>query len=544
MRKQSPREKKGTFGEARLSVARKYVIPISRNPLVLLGLLLVALATAWVAANFFLQNASFLSNGPLSSNHATLEGECSACHGAFDEVTSDKCSVCHEKHGDRLGVYTWPAHTIYRSGDFGRVETLEHETECAACHVEHQGRDAAITQVSDGECQSCHPYDSFNEGHPEFDFITEEIPDELGFAFPHIRHVRELMQRQELVDVEKTCLYCHNARGDGKSFAPISFDEHCDTCHLTATERTPPLPVADDQAGQPGVVPLAEIRRGRLPGTQWALFMSDAEFRERGGEITKSPIYHQDPWIEENLRLLRRRMFTDPGLAELLEASAEAPASEVTDLYREAIATLETYAQGLRGRGEPEIRQELEKIEKVLKSLGRSLSDPLTPLDETKFLLALGPPADLPDEEWDALETLVHDLTDVCGQCHLVEDATIARMQQDQRVLRRAEFDHRAHILEMRCLDCHREIPIAEHIEGEGPVDSEMDNAAIQNLPGIESCRECHTPRLASNRCVTCHFFHPNKSRRSEMLLYLDGEDVDSESVDGGNVDGGNEGGS
>jgi hypothetical protein len=34
---------------------------------------------------------------------------------------------------------------------------------------------------------------------------------------------------------------------------------------------------------------------------------------------------------------------------------------------------------------------------------------------------------------------------------------------------------------------------------------------------------------------VTCHFFHPNKSRRSEMLLYLDAGDGD----DGGGEAGG-----
>ena len=87
---------------------------------------------------------------------------------------------------------------------------------------------------------------------------------------------------------------------------------------------------------------------------------------------------------------------------------------------------------------------------------------------------------------------------------------------------RRAEFDHRAHILQRRCLDCHAEIPIAENAEAVGPVDASLDRAEIQNVPGIDTCRECHRPEVAPTQCVTCHFFHPNKSRRSELLLYLD----------------------
>ena len=76
----------------------------------------------------------------------------------------------------------------------------------------------------------------------------------------------------------------------------------------------------------------------------------------------------------------------------------------------------------------------------------------------------------------------------------------------------------------LECLDCHTDIPIADGIYAEDlrSAETETDRAAIQNLPRIENCQECHEPRQASNRCVTCHYFHPNKSRRSELLLYLD----------------------
>lgn len=520
--KKSRKGKKGTFSDLGLPVAKKYLVPVSRRPVILVGALAIALAALYVAGDYFLRDAAFLSNGPLSSNHATVEDDCGACHDAFAAVASEKCSVCHEKHGDRLGVYTWAAHYVYRSDDFSCVVSSADETSCAACHLEHRGREAAITRVADARCRTCHELASFNDGHPAFERAAAE--DRAGLVFPHVRHVRELMKRGELVDVEKACLYCHNARPDGKGFEPISFDDHCDPCHLTAAERTPPLPVAGADPTAPGVLTLAELRAARRPGSEWTLFMSPAELRERGGEVTKSPLYHEDPWILENLRLLRRKLYPDAGLADLLRASAEVPPEALPALYEEAIATLEAYALGLRARPEPEVRQELERIGSLLDELKRRLRDPLTPLDETEFLLALeGRRAGLADDEAAAIEALADDLTEVCRRCHLVADLTIARVQKDQRVLRRAEFDHRAHILQRRCLDCHTAIPILDHLDPQAALPgADVDNAAIQDLPAIDACRECHRPGLASNRCVTCHFFHPNKSRRSEMLLYLD----------------------
>ena len=184
---------------------------------------------------------------------------------------------------------------------------------------------------------------------------------------------------------------------------------------------------------------------------------------------------------------------------------------------------------GLRSRPEPEIQAELGRIDKLLAGVERALEDPYTPLDETEFLLALDAPRrDLGDEQKAELEQLVDQLTQPCQQCHKIERATIARVQKDQDVLHRAEFNHRAHVLQVRCLDCHTEIPIADGIldAGGSSAESPVDRAAIQNLPRIEVCQECHRPDVSSNRCVTCHEFHPDKSRRSDLLLYLTDEDA------------------
>jgi hypothetical protein len=128
----------------------------------------------------------------------------------------------------------------------------------------------------------------------------------------------------------------------------------------------------------------------------------------------------------------------------------------------------------------------------------------------------------LSKEELNALKTFSLDLTEACRKCHVVSNASILRVQKDQRVLRRSEFNHRAHILQRRCLDCHNKIPIADLMKTTAAIDPEKDRSAIQNLPLIQDCKSCHAPDLVSQRCVTCHEFHPDKSRTSRMLLYLD----------------------
>jgi hypothetical protein len=514
---------KGSYGETELPVAKAYPARRSGNGMLVLGAVLIALVLAWVAFDQIVGRGALWSNGPLSSNHAVLEDDCSNCHDPeAREASDERCAVCHEKYGDELGVYNFAAHYIYRSDDFRRLVPGEHEVPCFTCHVEHEGREVEITRVADHRCDSCH-FDSFVDEHPQFDFVEEKILDSSALSFAHIHHVGEVMKRQQLEDVEKSCLACHNASPDGRGFEPIDFDRHCDACHLAATVSTPGLPVKTPDSEEPGVATLEQIIESRGPGARWAYFTDPNEYRRRGSFLVKGPVHHRDPWLLENLRALRQALYPEAGLADLLRSSADAEPHQVRSLYVEAVATLEEQALGLRGRPEPEIQAELGKITELLTNLKREVDKPFAPLDESRFLLALEERnPELSPEEVSALETLVEELTTPCRQCHQVENATIARVRAGQTALRRAEFDHRAHILQARCLDCHTEIPVLENLGAETKPDESLDNASIQNIPAIEKCRECHAPQLASDRCVTCHLMHPNKSRRSDLLLYLD----------------------
>jgi hypothetical protein len=231
--------------------------------------------------------------------------------------------------------------------------------------------------------------------------------------------------------------------------------------------------------------------------------------------------------VLENLRQLRQVQYPNAELADLLTASPDAGADQIVELYREAVSTLRAYALELRAEPDRAVQRDLRQIEALLDEVERALEDPATPLDEGRFLLELlEPDPALGAERKAEMDSLVQLLTEPCRQCHRVERATIGRVAADQRTLRRAEFDHRAHIIQRRCLDCHDRIPFAERLplaeQGkETLLDPAVDRAEIVNLPGIATCRECHQRDAVADRCATCHHHHPNQSRRSELLLYL-----------------------
>jgi len=513
--------RKGTFGDSNLPISKKYIFPPSRKNMIWIGVVAAALILCYALININFQESSFISNGPLSSNHANFGNDCAACHDQFASVTNEKCNVCHEKFGDKLGVYSYDSHYLYRSDDFRRLVSSVSETPCFSCHAEHLGRDANITKLTDSQCLKCHQFGSFNQKHPEFEFAAQKIPDNSGLKFTHIDHVNRVMQRENLVDIEKACLRCHNTKSDGKSFEAISFDRHCDTCHLTSSINTPWLPIRTG-SNTPGVETLQGIKKLKGPGTLWAFYVNHNEFRKRGNNIRKSPIYHKDPWIMENMKLIRRRIFPNIGIADLLTASADVPAHEVKLLYEEAIAKLKEYLLELRARPERQVQSDLVSIDRALKQIEKRLRDPYSTLDDTKFLLSIMEPNPrLTENDFQKYESLVDKLTQPCQMCHEVENATVVRVQKDQRVLRRAEFNHRDHILQKRCLECHTGIPFTEILTSNNKSDASIDRAAIQNIPTIETCQECHQPKLTSNRCTTCHYFHPNKSQRSNLLLYF-----------------------
>ena len=96
-----------------------------------------------------------------------------------------------------------------------------------------------------------------------------------------------------------------------------------------------------------------------------------------------------------------------------------------------------------------------------------------------------------------------------CGYCHTIEAApdtdkggvfTVLRPNIPSRWLTKAVFNHDTHRI-MDCKECHASAVSSE-------------SAADINLPGIKTCRECHSPRGgATDSCVLCHVYHARSER-------------------------------
>ncbi|MFK7848220.1 MAG: cytochrome c3 family protein [Rhodothermales bacterium] len=513
--------KKGAFGRIGLPVAKRYPALTSKTLLYLVGGVGALIVAGLFVLDVTLFKGESIVSGPISSNHAGIGTDCASCHTPNEGVIDQKCEVCHEKFGDDLGIHTFEAHYQYRSNDFSRVIPSVDEVNCATCHTEHEGRDAPATVIADTQCESCHGFDGFNTEHPEFDFVAEQLLDESNIKFPHVLHVSELQRKEKLSDIEKTCLYCHNAEEDGKGFQPLSFERHCDSCHLSTSDGTPFVNIAS--ASTPGVKTLGTIQNQQLPGTRWSFFTNPEEFQSRGNTVRKRPVYHADPWVLENLRQLRNVLYPSSNLADLLLTSADVSPQNSLVLYKEAIETLRTYTEELRNQPSRQVQTELRAAEELLQQVEKKLNDPLQPQDETQFIVSASAlNTSLSAEQLGTYERVIDGLTQPCQTCHVVDNATIKRVQTDQKTMLRADFDHGAHIIQARCVDCHNEIPIRELVGIDSLPPIEVDRAEIHNLPAITSCQTCHTDDLAANTCVTCHAFHPDKTQRSNLLLYLE----------------------
>ena len=506
------RFEKGFFTRIRFAVATVYPAIPSRKRLFGIG----AIAGVVLAIVFVVDASAGRATmvaGKLSESHALFAKDCSTCHTPVHGATNANCESCHQQSSGDQRAYSLARHYQYKSSEVDRTSPKSGQLTCANCHREHQGRQHSLTAVADKTCLGCHDVGSFSKGHPEFEFAAKKLPNNSGLHFTHITHVREVMTDRKITDAEQACLSCHIARPDGRFFQPISYAKSCDGCHLQPEEKTAFVPLRS--AGTPGVLTLAEIRRLGTPGSQWADYWSAAEFTEQGGAVRKSPVFHADPWVLYNLKRLRREMYPTAELADLLRASAERPAGEARALYEEAIKTLEGQMASLRGNASPDVQRELDGLRELLAQVRHRLDEPFAPLDVSRFAVTAADRAPGLDEA--AYRPVIDALTKPCQKCHFVDQATIRRVQTDQRTLVRAEFTHKAHVIQAGCVDCHSVIPFREYLANDAQPTAARDRAEIHNLPSLATCQSCHSNAAAPTRCTSCHLFHPDKSHFANL---------------------------
>jgi hypothetical protein len=262
------------------------------------GQLAVLVTVCAVVAGVALTGGGMFSPGNLNAqpkraaqlggvrSHAELRGTCSACHVPpwSRETMADRCMACHTDVRAQLDA-RGPLHGRFANGG-----------ECRACHSEHKGECAALTDLTafdhncaafaltgkhaSAECKACHTAGTFKgtnatclgchaEPKSHFgkfgtecakchtttnwraaSFSASTAP--AGGAFDHSRTAFPLTGHHAAVDCKKchidgkfkgtptACVSCH---AEPKSHLG-KFGTECKSCHSTATWKIASVPVA------------------------------------------------------------------------------------------------------------------------------------------------------------------------------------------------------------------------------------------------------------------------------------------------------------
>lgn len=232
----------------------------------------VVAAVALLLPNHPTARAQLLSPGPLSSDHARLEGDahCNDCHTAGRGVSTQGCLHCHAPVAARIRAGQGLHGREYR----GRS--------CGECHVEHLGRRAAQIRWPGGsrdrfdhrltgwplqgahartECADCHRGRSYiglrtacaschEDPHGgRFGATCTDCHDQSSFSTPNVRSIDHARTRYPLEGAHRNvaCARCHTGtppRYRGLEFASCSnchrdphggrFEQPCASCHVVS----------------------------------------------------------------------------------------------------------------------------------------------------------------------------------------------------------------------------------------------------------------------------------------------------------------------
>lgn len=254
-----------------------------------LGLATIALCLWWwFSGRIHGGNSPVFSPGEIAYVHSAWETQCTVCHGSHDSTgggwgaqtfgvshTPDsRCNACHsqetERSSSKFKTYA-PHHPDPEKAD---ADTPT----CAACHLDHQGRNNDLTRVADRFCTNCHA-NLPGKAHVR-DWAQHEMSQSLGMDPGHLKFNHQLHMRAGLGRIEgsvlKTwdqldkdtrerlggngmdgkspvqldCSACHETEADpafrdrippsrasGSMMLPIDYERHCKVCHPISVGR-------------------------------------------------------------------------------------------------------------------------------------------------------------------------------------------------------------------------------------------------------------------------------------------------------------------
>jgi hypothetical protein len=187
----------------------------------LLSVAAPALAIVWIAWYGVRSDRRVYSAGSLSTAHAVLTKQCSACHlsnlGFYDaKVIDQKCLTCHDG----------PMHHA----------TQAFTPSCASCHADHRGT-IRLAATSDANCAQCHAdlqtrgsstsfvrnINSFESNHPEFAVLRSQRRDPGTIQLNHYLHLQPNLLGPNGSRVQMVCADCHRSAAD--AISPWAFGD-------------------------------------------------------------------------------------------------------------------------------------------------------------------------------------------------------------------------------------------------------------------------------------------------------------------------------
>ena len=180
----------------------RFLLSVAAPALAILGI-------AWYGVR---SDRRVYSAGSLSTAHAVLTKQCSACHlsnlGFYESKVNDqKCLACHDG----------PVHHA----------TQEFTPACASCHADHRGA-IRLAATSDANCTQCHAnlatrgsstsfvrnINSFESNHPEFAVLRSGRHDPGTIQLNHYLHLQPNLLGPNGSRVQMVCTDCHRSAAD------------------------------------------------------------------------------------------------------------------------------------------------------------------------------------------------------------------------------------------------------------------------------------------------------------------------------------------
>jgi len=443
-----------------------------------LSIVAAMIAAAWVGVAAVRDNQSLHTSGPMSLGHTVLSNQCAACHvqswqgvtGILDEnlhnqEMNEACLSCHansighEKVTAKSPTGAWSA---WHEGHDAKATHFSSETvACASCHVEHEGP-GRLVEMSDAQCVRCHTDLSAHVANERFaNKVTKFSTDH-----PEFDVIADKLPDVGAIKLNHKIHLAKKLRG----LLPSREQMSCDDCH-----------------------------RAGLGGYDWPYARSALH---ESNDMRPVP---QEPQLQAaymNEIRYSKHCATCHDMESSILSSILGRNVALPHAQPEAVRTV------LNGMLTSFIEGNLDEL-MVSENKSRSRRPTAIPTQSKEVTNQLV--FDWVRTKRNLIEQELYRDAKRCLLCHAIEPwadradhvslPIVTKSNIPARWLMHASFNHEKHRV-LDCLECH-------------PQASGNTTSAEVMMPPIETCRRCHSPRVAkpdlggvSYGCVLCHTYH------------------------------------